>query len=94
MKRYLRGFVFSRVTAGLAGGIALGAVAVSATQAYTGQEFAAKAKITYLQAQAIALKAQPGTVTAGELEPEAGGERTSLFLRHPDRHWRDPRGGR
>ena len=33
----------------------------------------AQARITYAEAQAIALKAQPGTITDGELEPEAGG---------------------
>jgi uncharacterized membrane protein YkoI len=41
--------------------------------AYTGQEFAGKAKITIQQARAIALKAHPGQITDEELEREGGG---------------------
>jgi uncharacterized membrane protein YkoI len=41
--------------------------------AYTGQEFAGKARITMEQARAIALKAHPGRITDEELEREGGG---------------------
>jgi uncharacterized membrane protein YkoI len=44
-----------------------------AASAYSGEQYAAKAKITMDQATAIALKAQPGTVTDKELEKESGG---------------------
>ena len=41
--------------------------------AFTGQQYAAQAKITLNQARAIALKAFPGTITDQELERERGG---------------------
>jgi uncharacterized membrane protein YkoI len=41
--------------------------------AYTGREFAGKAKITIDEARSIALKARPGTITDEELEKEKGG---------------------
>ena len=41
--------------------------------AYSGQHLAKDAKITMAQAQTIALKARPGTVTDKELEREHGG---------------------
>jgi uncharacterized membrane protein YkoI len=41
--------------------------------AYTGQEFAANAKVTIEQARSAALKARPGTITDEELEKEKGG---------------------
>ena len=41
--------------------------------AYTSQDPALKAKITLMQARAIALTAAPGVITDQELEREAGG---------------------
>lgn len=41
--------------------------------AYTGQALAIHAKITMDQAEKIALKARPGTITDRELERERGG---------------------
>ena len=59
----------------------LGLVAVAAATVnfpaigypYTGQELAPQAKVSPVQARAIALKAAPGTVTDQELEKEPGG---------------------
>ncbi len=58
----------------------LAAVAAAATLlagqaalAYTGQALAKHAKVTMVQARAIALKARPGTITDQELEREGGG---------------------
>jgi uncharacterized membrane protein YkoI len=42
-------------------------------RAYTGQDLAHKAKITLMQARAIALTAAPGVISDQELEREAGG---------------------
>ncbi|WP_019938719.1 PepSY domain-containing protein [Bordetella sp. FB-8] len=42
-------------------------------QAYTGEKLAVDAKISIEQAQAIALKAQPGIIADEELEQEPGG---------------------
>lgn len=42
-------------------------------RAYTGQDPALKAKVTLMQARAIALTAAPGVITDQELEREAGG---------------------
>jgi hypothetical protein len=59
--------------------IGLGLVAASfifgtvATQAYTGQGLANRAKIGIAEARAIALKAHPGKITDEELERESGG---------------------
>ncbi len=44
-----------------------------AAHAYTGQELASQAKVSLLQARAIALKAASGTITDQELEREPGG---------------------
>jgi uncharacterized membrane protein YkoI len=41
--------------------------------AYTGQKLAKEAKVSIVQARAIALKAHPGKITDEELEREAGG---------------------
>lgn len=41
--------------------------------AYSGEGYAKHAKITMAEATAIALKAQPGTITDRELERESGG---------------------
>ena len=51
---------------------------------FTGQKFAAEAKISLKQARVIALKAQPGKITAEELEQEKGGSglRYSFDIRH------------
>jgi uncharacterized membrane protein YkoI len=73
MNRCPQGLAFRQRTTRLVGGIALTAVVATAAHAYPGQQFAAQAKITYGKAQSIALKTQPGTITDGELEPEAGG---------------------
>lgn len=45
----------------------------SPAMAYTGQNLAGSAKISLDKARALALKAQPGTVTDEELEKESGG---------------------
>lgn len=51
------------------------AAAANATigKPFAGQELAAKAKVTIVDARAIALKAHPGTITDEELENEGGG---------------------
>jgi uncharacterized membrane protein YkoI len=41
--------------------------------AYTGEELAGTAKVSFEQARATALKAVPGTITDQELEKEDGG---------------------
>ena len=48
-------------------------MAASAAQAYTGQELATRAHVQIAAAEAIALKARPGTITDRELERERGG---------------------
>ena len=53
--------------------VLLAAICATAAQAYTGEELAAKAKITIDQARRIALKAHPGKITDEELEHEQGG---------------------
>ena len=58
------------------GAIAAGAVAaatLSSARAFTGEEFAAEAKLTLTEARAIALKVFAGTIAAEELEKEKGG---------------------
>jgi len=55
------------------GAIATGAVTLPPAQAFTGEKFAAEAKITLTEARAIALKAFAGTITSEELEKEKGG---------------------
>lgn len=57
------------LAAGFAGIVAYAGSAL----AYSGQEYAKDAKVTMAQATAIALKAQPGTITDKELERESGG---------------------
>ena len=41
--------------------------------AYTGENLAAKAKVSIAEARAVALKAYPGKITDEELENEGGG---------------------
>ena len=41
--------------------------------AYTGEKLAKEAKVSIVQARAIALQAYPGKITDEELEREAGG---------------------
>jgi uncharacterized membrane protein YkoI len=53
-------------------GLAL-SVATASAFAFTGEKFAAKAKVTMAQARVIALKAHPGKITDEELEQEKGG---------------------
>ena len=53
--------------------IAAAGMPATAALAYTGQQFAAAAKVSLEQARAIALKAFPGTITDQELEKERGG---------------------
>ena len=63
-------------TSAVAGGLAilcLSSLLPVSGFAYTGQEFAANAKITIDQARSIALNAHPGTITDEELEKEKGG---------------------
>jgi uncharacterized membrane protein YkoI len=57
------------------GAIVAGAAATSLSpaQAFTGEQFAADAKITLAEAHAIALKAFAGMITSEELEKEKGG---------------------
>ncbi len=45
----------------------------AAAAALTGQQYAGEARVSLLQARAVALKAAPGAITAEELEKEAGG---------------------
>ena len=53
---------------------ALGVLTAGQTAAaYTGQKLAGRAKVTMVQARAIALKARPGAITDQELEKEKGG---------------------
>ncbi len=63
--------------AGLIGAFALAGYAYAETAPanphYAGDKLATKARIDIDQAQAIALKARPGTVTDKELETEKGG---------------------
>jgi hypothetical protein len=62
-------------TSAVAGGLAilcLSSLLPVSGFAYTGQEFAANAKITIDQARSIALNAHPGTITDEELEKEEG----------------------
>lgn len=48
-------------------------LATMSAQAYTGENLAKQAKISIVQARAIALKAHPGTIVDEELEKEKGG---------------------
>ena len=55
---------------------AIGGLAIASPakhSGYSGQQLAAKAKVTLAQARAIALKAHPGRITDQELEKERGG---------------------
>ncbi|MBN2856473.1 MAG: PepSY domain-containing protein [Halothiobacillaceae bacterium] len=54
-------------------GIALTLTGVAAAQAYTGESYAAQAKVSLDEARSIALKAYPGKITDEELEKESGG---------------------
>jgi len=49
------------------------AVAAPAKGSFAGHELSSRAKVTMAQAEAIALKARPGTITDKELEKERGG---------------------
>ncbi|MDQ2679620.1 MAG: PepSY domain-containing protein [Candidatus Eremiobacteraeota bacterium] len=55
--------------------------ATVAAGAYTGQNLASHAKITIVAARAIALKTQPGKITAEELENEGAGLRYSFDIK-------------
>ena len=63
---------FGAIAFGLA---ALGVMSVLPSQvfAYTGEKLAKGAKVSIDEARAIALKAQPGTISDEELEQEKGG---------------------
>ena len=65
------------VTAGL--GLLLLAGAISA-HAYEGEKLAKDARVTIVEARAIALKTQPGKVTEEELEKENGSLRYSFEI--------------
>lgn len=52
---------------------ALAGVADASPKAFTGHELAPQAKVSLVQARAIATKARPGMITDQELEREAGG---------------------
>ena len=63
---------FGAIAFGLA---AVGVMSVPPSQvfAYTGEKLAKGAKVSIDEARAIALKAQPGTISDEELEREKGG---------------------
>ncbi len=46
---------------------------ITSAHAYTGEELASGAKVSFKQARLIALKAHPGKITDEELEKETGG---------------------
>jgi len=50
-----------------------GATFAAPAYAYTGQQYAARAKVTIAQAREIALRVYPGKITDEELEKEDGG---------------------
>jgi uncharacterized membrane protein YkoI len=52
---------------------ALAVAAVAPALAFTGEELAGQAKVSIVQARAIALKAHPGRIVTEELEQEDGG---------------------
>lgn len=61
---------------GPASALVLGTAMVVSTAAafgFTGEQYAAQAKVSLKQARATALKAFPGTITDQELEKEQGG---------------------
>jgi hypothetical protein len=58
---------------GFAAGVALALIAIVPAKAYTGQELSKNAKVSIVEARAIALKAHPGKITDEELEKEKGG---------------------
>jgi uncharacterized membrane protein YkoI len=69
----------------LASLLAITALAFSVdAAAYTGQKLASGAKVSMVEAHAIALKAHPGKITDSELENEEGGSglRYSFDIRH------------
>ena len=61
------------ITKRLAIAAALSLAAAGSAFAYSGQAMQKDAKITPAQARQIAMKAQPGTIAAMELEREKGG---------------------
>ena len=63
---------FVSIVSGLAL-VGLVSVPSSHSFAYTGEKLAKGAKVNMDEARAIALKAQPGTITDEELEKEKGG---------------------
>ena len=60
------------------------ALAAGNAAAYSGENLAPRAKVSLVQARAIALKVFPGKITDEELETEAGGSglRYSFDIRH------------
>ena len=56
-----------------AGLVAVAASAASLPKSFKGRELAGGAKVTLVQATAIALKARPGRIADQELEKEKGG---------------------
>ena len=60
------------------------ALAAGSASAYSGENLAPQAKVSLVQARAIALKAFPGKITDEELETEGGGSglRWSFDIRH------------
>lgn len=66
--KYVASAIFALSLAGA------GTLAIAAPDhGYVGQSLANRAKVTMVQARAIALKAHPGQVTDAELENEGGG---------------------
>lgn len=70
----------------LAGGAFMLVLATLPASAYSGEELAKGAKISIVEARAIALKAFPGTITDEELEKEQGGSnlRYSFVIKRGD----------
>ena len=59
---------------GLAGAAAAKSMPASASsKAFSGHQYASKARVSLAQARTIALKARPGAITDQELEKEGGG---------------------
>jgi len=54
-------------------GISLSLMGIVGAQAYSGETLAMHAKVSMAEAQSLALKARPGTITDQELEKEGGG---------------------
>ncbi|MDA3878338.1 MAG: PepSY domain-containing protein [Halothiobacillus sp.] len=54
-------------------GVSLSLMGIVGAQAYSGETLAKHAKVSMTEAQGLALKAHPGTITDQELEKEGGG---------------------